>query len=49
LNRRAQRVWQKLGFRPAQTFTRRGDGLVFSRKSWRDWEAARITGPTSRL
>jgi ribosomal-protein-alanine N-acetyltransferase len=28
-NQRAQRVWQKLGFRPVQTFARRGDSLTF--------------------
>ena len=28
-NRRAQRVWQKVGFRHIQTFARRGDALVF--------------------
>lgn len=28
-NRRAQRVWQKVGFRRIQTFARRGDGLAF--------------------
>jgi RimJ/RimL family protein N-acetyltransferase len=28
-NQRAQRVWQKLGFRRVQTFARRGDGLTF--------------------
>jgi ribosomal-protein-alanine N-acetyltransferase len=28
-NQRAQRVWQKLGFRRVQTFARRGDGLAF--------------------
>jgi len=28
-NRRAQRVWQRLGFAPAHKFRRRGDGLDF--------------------
>jgi ribosomal-protein-alanine N-acetyltransferase len=28
-NQRAQRVWQKLGFRRMQTFARRGDSLSF--------------------
>ena len=28
-NQRAQRVWQKVGFRRVQTFLRQGDGLAF--------------------
>jgi ribosomal-protein-alanine N-acetyltransferase len=28
-NQRAQRVWQKAGFRPAQAFGRAQDGLAF--------------------
>jgi len=28
-NKRAQRVWEKAGFRPVQTFQRSGDGIPF--------------------
>ena len=45
-NERAQRVWQKLGFRRVQTFARRGDGLLFS--VWVNDEAAERAPPTAR-